>query len=239
MSDFVDSYSKLLIYQYQDKPKAKAHIQSLIENYEEVYNVLNQLLTIYDIDLAVGKQLDTLGKILGISRKVPFAIAKKYFGFDDNPNSFPMGDLNESVIAYPFKDLNEPDYADGELSDNQYRLFLKAKAIKNNVKAFMIDKEENLSLQNAIDFLFDNKAYVVDNKDMTLSVYIDNSYDFTLLQYIKQLDLIPRPQAVDYNLFYSYVEDGTFGFDDNPNSFPMGDLNDLSVGGAMAEIIEI
>lgn len=239
MSDFVDSYSKLLIYQYQDKPKAKAHIQSIIENYEEVYKVLNQLLTIYDIDLAVGKQLDTLGKILGISRKVPFAIAKKYFGFDDNLNSFPMGDLSQSVLTYPFKDLVEPDYTSGELSDNQYRLFLKAKAIKNNVKAFMIDSEENLSLQNAIDFLFDNKAYLVDNKDMTLSVYIDNSYDFTLLQYIKQLDLIPRPQAVDYDLFYSYIEGNTLGFNDNPNSKAMGDLNSSSVGGAMAEIIEI
>lgn len=239
MSDFVESYSKLLIYQYQDKPKAKAHIKSLIENYEEIYKLLNQLLEVYDIDLAVGRQLDVLGRILGISRKVPFAIAKKYFGFDDNINSYPMGDLNGGIVAYPFKDLDEPDYTDGELNDNQYRLFLKAKAIKNNVKALMIDKEENLSLQNAIDFLFDNKAYLVDNKDMTLSIYIDNSYDFTLLQYIKQLDLIPRPQTVDYSLVYSYIEDGTLGFSDNPNSLPMGDLNNPSIGGAMAEIIEL
>ena len=63
--------------------------------------------------------------------------------------------------------------------------------------------------------------------------------DFNLLQYIKQLDLIPRPQSVDYKLIFSYFEGNTLGFSDNPNSKGMGDLNDSSVGGKMAEIIEL
>lgn len=238
MSDFTNSYSNLLIYQYKDKPKAKAHIEGLVESYEEVYNVLNQLKTIYDIDLAEGDQLDVLGRILGIKRKVPFAIAKKYFGFEDNIFSYPMGSLNESLVAYPFKDLTEKDYTLGNLNDNQYRIFLKAKAIKNNVKALMIDESENLSLQNAIDFLFENKAYLIDRQDMTLDVYIDISYDLSLLQYIKQLDLLPRPQGVEYGSFYHYKEGKTLGFSDNENSQPMGDFNDPSIGGVMAEIIE-
>lgn len=238
MSDFIDSYSGLLIYQYQTKTKAKSHITAYAEEYEKIYNLLNSLPIVYDIDLAVGRQLDVIGRILGISRKVPFAVAKKYFGFDDNSDSYPMDNLNASIIAYPFKDLNEPDYTSGELNDNQYRLFLKGKAIKNNVKALMIDEDENLSLQNAIDFLFSNKAFVIDNQDMTLTIYIDTSYDLSLLQYIKQLDLIPRPQGVDYRLVLSYVEGDTFGFSDNANSKPMGDLNIPSLGGKFAEIIE-
>ena len=216
---FIEEYEKLLIWQYQDKPKAKAHINLLLTEYKNIYDLLNSIPDAFDLDKAVGKQQDILGKILGISRNVPFALAKKFFGFTSNPNSYYFDRrLKTTGLKIPFKRKLENTYTDGQLDDFQYRLFLKAKAIKNNVKAKMIDDTDKLSLQNAIDFLFNGTGFIIDNKDMTLTVWIDISYDVNLLLYIKQLDLLPRPQGVGIRLLRQYEDGNTFGFTNNVES---------------------
>ena len=216
---FIEEYEKLLIWQYQDKPKAKAHVNLLLTEYKNIYDLLNSIPDAFDLDKAVGKQQDILGKILGISRNVPFALAKKFFGFTNNPNSYYFDRrLKTTGLKIPFKRKLENTYTDGQLDDFQYRLFLKAKAIKNNVKAKMIDDTDKLSLQNAIDFLFNGTGFVIDNKDMTLTIWIDISYDVNLLLYIKQLDLLPRPQGVGIRLLRQYEDGNTFGFANNVES---------------------
>ena len=216
---FIEEYEKLLIWQYQDKPKAKAHVNLLLSEYKNIYDILNSIPDSFDLDKAVGKQQDILGKILGISRNVPFALAKRFFGFTNNPNSYYFDRrLKTDGLKIPFKRKLENTYTDGQLDDFQYRLFLKAKAIKNNVKAKMIDDSDKLSLQNAIDFLFNGTGFVIDNKDMTLTIWIDISYDVNLLLYIKQLDLLPRPQGVGIRLLRQYEESNTFGFTNNVES---------------------
>ena len=50
------------------------------------------------------------------------------------------------------------------------------------------------------------------HQDMTMTLYIDNSYDVQLLKYIKQLDLLPRPQGVEIRTVLHFAEGNTFGF---------------------------
>jgi hypothetical protein len=102
----------------------------------------------------------------------------------------------------------------------------------------MIDDTNKLSLQDLIDFLFEGKGYIVDNQKMGLILYIDVSYDTSKLPFIQQLDLLPRPQAVEYKNIISYNEGNTFGFNDNINNKGFGDLFDVNVdGGIFANII--
>lgn len=221
MGLFTDEYKKLLIIQYADKPNALAQIELTMGKLEEVYDLALSLEQAFDLDQATGKQLDILGKIVGINRSVPFAVPKNYFGFSDNPTTaWPMGDKFISVVAYPMKNKFEIPYSTGELNDFTYRFFIKAQIIKNYAKGTMID-ENNLSIQNAIDFLFNNEAYVVDNQNMSMNIYINNTFDFNMIQYIEQLDLIPRPQGVKYKSIISYIDGNTFGF--NPNNTGFGD----------------
>jgi hypothetical protein len=209
---FTDEYKKLLIIQYSDKPKALAQIQLTVSKLEEVYNLISSFKTAFDLDIAVGKQLDIIGKMVGISRKVPFAVPKNYFGFEGHPHSYPMGNkFIENFVSYPMKNKFEIPYTTGELNDYDYRFFMKAKIIKNNTKSTMIDIN-NLSLQNAIDYLFNNTGYVVDNKDMSFTLYIDQSFNLDMIQYMTQLGLIPKPQGVNMYTLIQYVEGKTFGF---------------------------
>ena len=238
MGLFTDNYRKLLIVQYADKPKAIAHINNIIGSLEDVYDLANLFEEAFDVDTAVGKQLDILGKIVGIERKVPFAVPKNYFGFDDNVSTaYPMGNKFKSVVAYPLKNKFEIAYTTGELNDNDFRFFIKAKIIKNYVKAMMIDIDDRLSLQDTIDNLFDNKAYIVDNQDMSMTIYIDNTFNFNTIQYIKQLDLIPRPQGVKYEAIISYSDGSTFGFGVNNTGF--GDKFSVPIESYFAEKITI
>ena len=66
--ELADYYASLLILQYATKPKAVATIQTTVTPV-----IMNQLPTAiqdgFDLDTAVGVQLDTMGKYVGASRR--------------------------------------------------------------------------------------------------------------------------------------------------------------------------
>lgn len=209
---FVDSYLNLLILQYSDLPKASQTIEALIAKYEELFNVVREFEAAFDIDTAEGVQLDTIGKIVGLSRTVPDVIPKVYFGFADTPNA-------ETFSKAPFFRTFDAIYTDTQLNDTDYRFFLKAKITKNVITAKMID--DSLSIQDAISFMFGNEAYINDNQDMTMTLFIDEPYPTRLISFLIALDLIPRPQAVGVK-YAIIISSKTFGFNNNPNALGFG-----------------
>ena len=217
MSDYIVGNVSNLIIQYGQKSNAVATVTAYSEEFELIYDNANILQMAYDLDFAVGKQLDIIGKIVGISRNVPFSIPKNYFGFSGHLNAYPFGSKFKVVVSYPFRGKFEIPYSDGQLNDNDYRFFIKAKIIKNYVTSKNIDSN-NFSIQNALDYLFNSKAYISDNHDMTMTLNIDGGFDILKLTSLKNLDLLPRPQGVRYNTFVSYQDSFTFGF----NSFNTG-----------------
>ena len=236
MGLFTDNYRKLLIVQYADKPKAIAHINNIIGSLENVYDLANLFEDAFDVDKAVGNQLDIIGKIVDIDRTVPFSAPKNYFGFSDNTSTaYPMGDKFVSVASYPFKNKFEIPYSDSQLNDYDYRFFIKCKIALNYSRSTMISNENN-SLQNSIDFIFENNAYVVDNYNMSVSIYIDFNVNLDRINKIKQLKLIPRPQGVN-DLYFRYNEGGTFGFNINNTGF--GDKFSAPIESYFAEKIII
>lgn len=67
--EFQNYYADLLILQYKTQPKARATIKALIK---ELYGSGSPLDLVngFNLDTAVGKQLDTLGKYIGLGRQV-------------------------------------------------------------------------------------------------------------------------------------------------------------------------
>ena len=76
MSDYIVGNVSNLIIQYGQKSNAVATVTAYSEEFELIYDNANILQMAYDLDFAVGKQLDIIGKIVGISRNVPFSIPK-------------------------------------------------------------------------------------------------------------------------------------------------------------------
>lgn len=231
MNDFIQAYLNLLIFQYRDKPKASAEIQVILKEFGSIFDFYNSFETEFDLDIAQGKQLDIIGKIVGLSRNVPLAVAKKYFGFDDDTNTFPFSELNGGVVSYPFKELDEEEYTDLQLNDIDYRFFLKAK-ISNNFA-----ESDILSVNEIIMYLFNDLAFVLDNYNMSLELYIDSSVDYEIVRTVQQLNLLPRPQGVRYNNIIQYFDKEVFGFSDDIDALGFSELDESIIGGRFSEVL--
>lgn len=206
-------YEDLLILQYADKPKAYATISTIVDRFKNISDVMEYFETAFDLDTAIGSQLDIIGNIVGISRNVEDVIPKIFFGFDDNTNARGFG-------SAPFYTQDQSVYTDTQLTDSDYRFFIKLKIAKNHAKATLVD-DDGRSINNIISTMFDGYAYAVDNKDMSLTLYIENSTKAYLLPYAISLNLIPLPQAVGIK-FVALIDRVSFGFSNNSNAVGFG-----------------
>jgi hypothetical protein len=65
--EIIDYYAELLILQYREKPKAFAHIQTLVTPLV-MDQLPKQVEDAFSVENAVGAQLDIIGKYVGVSR---------------------------------------------------------------------------------------------------------------------------------------------------------------------------
>jgi hypothetical protein len=68
----IDSYLNNITSQHRDKPKFIAWLSAHLNIIDDIYNVLKEMDNAFDIDNAIGKQLDTLGIIIGRERTLTF-----------------------------------------------------------------------------------------------------------------------------------------------------------------------
>ena len=118
------------------------------------------LVSAFDIDTAVGVQLDILGLWIGRSRIVSQPISGVYFSLDIDGLGFDQG-----VWQGPY----DPDSGYTTLSDETYRIILKAKIAINNWDG------RNDSLPPILDAALEGsglKMQIVDNQDMTISIWV-------------------------------------------------------------------
>ena len=236
---FIDEYTNLLIKQYYEKPKAKAEVEAYASIFSDVYDFFNAFLPEFDIDEATGNRLDIIGGWVGISRIVPNILPKIYFGFSNNPNARGFGSINDlSRVGGPFKSIHESSRTNLQLSDVDYRFFILVKIARNSCRAVM-KNDTFTSLQDVIQLIFPEGAYVVDTLNMGLNLYLYGDVVLQKLEILISLDLLPRPQAVRYNII-NLPKLPAFGFSNNVKSAGFGSLNNPArVGGYFARIVDI
>lgn len=185
--------------QYRTKPKAVAWYQITRKLAEELEDPATAVRVMYNIDTAVGEQLNIIGRIVVVDRTFTGEVALNP-GLFAEPDGAEFGDT-EAVFAAPYVDQ------DGQMSDDLYRLVIKSKIIKNNSDA-TID-----SILYGMNFLLPNADVlrVTDGEDMSFSVEfygrITNLERWALLN----AKLVPKPQGVRFNGFlegFDYVQFG-------------------------------
>jgi len=235
VSAFTDAYIGLLIKQYWEQPNARAEIDLQAATWETVRDGIAAFQDAFDLDLAIGAQLDILGRIVGQDRTIPFILDKIAFGFSFNPNARGF-DSKFATIANvaPFYSKFEPVYTDLELNDSDMRLLIKARIAHNTGLPFLVT-DAGTSMREVVATAFGGLAYIVDNKDMSLTLYVDPSIDSARIVAIRDLGLLPKPQGVQYaSIVYAEVG-ATFGFSNNANALGFGSKFDpLYAGGVFA-----
>ena len=198
--------------QYKDKPKAVAWYNIVPSIAGQIADAYEQVRTSYDIDTANSAELDVIGRIVVIDRSYESSVTFEpdtYFGADTLASQFGGEDSQFETVGATITE---------EVSNEIYRVLIKAKIAKNNSDATLDGVVKALSYITNI-----NPISVIDNEDMTFSVSFGSELSEIERFVFNTFDILPRPQGVG---FLGYTEEtaitqfgGSFGFGDTRATF--------------------
>lgn len=133
--DYLKEMRDRVTFAFEDKPVFDKFLQLFADASLELQDAMRALMQDRSIDTAEGAQLDIIGNIVGQPRVLLAAEIMDYFGFNEVPTAQSFGDLNDPSAGGIWWDLNTNLAGDVELTDNQYRIFIKAKIMRDTTRA--------------------------------------------------------------------------------------------------------
>lgn len=194
LENTIEYYKDLLLYQYINLPKARA-VTGLLCSQALVDLLPVEMDEAFDIETATGPQLDILGEYIGFSRNINTQITRDYFTFDDNviPSSDLFGftdytdpTLNANAAMYAYVNYTS---SVSTLSDSEYRLLLKLKALLN------ISSNTLYEMNNILYDFFGTDLILCDQLDMSLSYFVNPNIS-RIISIANEQNLLPKPMGV-------------------------------------------
>jgi len=189
-------YAGLLILQYRTKTKAQETIKLLANQSFSDGFVFDEMVC-FDLDTAIGAQLDILGRIVGVPRTIyTFDPTQQFFNFTDY-NGDPaivhgFGDYTDNPFDpgnWQFYNYDLFDATSVQLVDDDMRKLIKMKIELNNNRS-------TFAFINSLIFRYLNPdVTVVDNKNMHLMYSIKSTFG-TLARAALFLNMLPVPAGV-------------------------------------------
>lgn len=119
----ISEYTGLITSEHKGKPKFESMVSLLAGALVGTQNTALSTPDQFDLDTAMGAQLDVLGKWIGLSRQVSVPLSGVYFAY----NTAGVG-WNQGVWQGPF----DPGTGLIDLDDGTYRILLRAKIGANS-----------------------------------------------------------------------------------------------------------
>lgn len=204
MTALLTDYTSLITSEHADKPKFMAMVSLLAQWGADRRNMLASIPGLFDIDSAVGQQLDFIGEWVGVKRTLSVPLSGVYFSFDTSGVGFDQG-----TWLGPY----DPTTGLVSLPDDQYRILLYATIAANNWDGTVP------GAYTAWNMIFQPLGYSVlisDNQDMTMSiVLVGPTPDAVTLALFTGGYLNLRPAGVGITNYYlpSVPDSPVFGFD--------------------------
>jgi hypothetical protein len=202
VTDYLQQAKDRETYAFEDAVVFNKFLELLVGQQTELLETFRQLMQERSIDTAVGAQLDIIGNIVGQDRTLIEADLIPYFGFIGAlaPESF--GDFNDPSLGGFYWDLTKPLAGNITLSDDQYRIFIKAKIMKNLTKA---TPEDVIAF---VQFVFGvERVYISLDQDAHAVIFVSDDislFEKVLLRYFTQRGtfrsyFIPKTLGVQYD----------------------------------------
>jgi hypothetical protein len=198
LANVVSYYCDLLLLQYKWQIRARANIA--IYSKQAVGDlVIQDIDDAFNINTAIGVQLDTLGKYVGVPRNSGPPEDLPYYGFWDylvtvpseqNTNGFrdyTDTAINASAVFYNYSDYGTRNT---DLTDAAYRLLIQLKIILNSNNGTLA------SIQDYLHTFFPGLVALTDNADMTMTYTIQEG---TPLPTATLEAYLPKPMGVGLN----------------------------------------
>jgi len=228
--DHIKLAESRLATQYKESVNLIAYIKKLLYESDTLEQVFADIISKRYLENAIGVQQDIVGALVGQPRILIDASMLSYFGFEGDANSQSFGDINNNTIGGGFRSVDESTTGNRSLTDNEYRLYIKARIIKNSISP------TSQSLSDFIRFLFDvDQVIIVDGK-MNYSVQISRLLDTNEKAFLANTDLVPKVAAVGVT-YIEYDGDDSFTFTGVPIGKGFGDINNVETGGKFSSLI--
>lgn len=198
----VNDYLNLITSEHRDKPKFIAMITAFTEVLVRIQDVQNSMITLFDVDVAVGAQLDVIGEWVGISRNISIPIASVYFSWDGT-NPYVGWDYGV------WQGASDPTTIT-TLPDDSYRVLIRAKIAANHwdgtTNGAYLVWESTFPKLNIL---------IQDHQNMSYDLIVVGGVLDALTQALLTGGYIPlKPEGVRVNAYYLPVNSGpVFGWD--------------------------
>lgn len=197
-----DAYLGLITAFHRGKPKFAAMVKALVEPVVAQQSFIAHLPIDFDLDQAIGVQLDQVGEWVGRTRFVQTPIAGAWFSFDDEPRGFDRG-----VWQQPF----DTPAGITRLDDETFRTLLRAKIAANNWGGTLP------AAKAALEIIFPNgetSIVITDNQDMTITFGVAGMIPSALFIALLSDGYLPlKPEGVRADYLITTVDGPLFGFD--------------------------
>ena len=201
----LQNYTDLITSEHADKPLFKAMVEAVTKPLLETTNIEQQYSALYDVDFAIGQQLDVVGQWVGVTRdlKTPLQI---YFSFDVEGLGFDQG---------LWKGKFDPATGITKLDDFHYRLLIKARILNN---AWDGSIENAYQLASIVFSTYNLVLFIEDYADLSMSIGLAGTgiIDSVIFALLTEGYFRIKPAGVRIrNYFTASVPGPLFAFDLN------------------------
>ncbi len=210
MAGDITPFTGLITSEHNQQPDYMAMVGASLQPFADLIAEINTINALYDVDSAVGEQLDVVGEWVGVSRNLQTPLTGVYFAFDTANLGFDQG-----IWLGPF----DPVSGLVQLPDDFYRLLIKAKILNNSwlgdiPSAYTIGQ----NVFSSLGYFF----FIEDHADLTIAIGlvgpgVPSPVAFALLTQ-GYLDL--RPAGIEVTAYITQSQAGPiFAFDLNTTQF--------------------
>lgn len=234
-NDFVADAEDLITTQFQDKDVFNRYLRLLKTSTQELLGVFRDLMQKRDIDSATGAQLDIIGEIVGQPRVLINTDLYPFFGYQGALAANSFGTYYNNQLGGYWYSYGGKIGGDVMLNDEQYRLIIKAKIIKNNARG---TNEDYITFGT---FVFNTKIDFRDDHSGNSTVLVGrrlSMFERSIMAYVFEganYNFTYHPKPLGIGLEYAEFDStGTLGFVGTPGAKGMISLTFPLNGGIFA-----
>jgi hypothetical protein len=200
----VSDYLTLLAQEHRGKPKFEATVSLVTAPMALLQQFLQELPSEFDLDTAIGVQLDIDGIWIGRSRQIEVPLPDVFFSFDINSLGF-----DEGIWFGPYT----PSEGLVSFDDETYRDLLRAKVIANQWDGTALEMQN--AYQQILSPYPSTIFGIIDNYDMSMSIGLAGNYPPRLVFYLVTGNYIPfKPEGVALDVYVTSAQGNPlFGLD--------------------------
>ena len=209
----LDAIARLRVsQQYKESTRLLDTLSLFIAELTEIQTEIFRMMATWNLDDATGWGLDVIGRIVGLDRPRVDATIFGYFGYAGAGAPLSYGDEDLPEVGGRYLSINSFDVGSVLMEDEDYRIHIRAKILKNQTSA---KPEEVIEI---IHTIFPDVPWAELHPQGLASASITFGRLLSSIEIglVTGTDLLPRPAGV--SIAYAHATGVPFGYAGSPGS---------------------